>query len=537
LFRLSELPAGTYKFKVRAGNDSAYSDYSPASTELIWAPVQTTDQVSESTKFKISSLLPLLGAGAIAYFAYKALYPELMEALSASQLGQLLGIESPTQAALIRDKLEQESSAFKIVNAGGVSMTPEVDNSISFIAGTGIQIAVASGTHNITISATGAAGGAFTTVSADEDTINADDVDGSLALVAGTGIKFTTNTTTGSIIIENTCCAGDETGTSEEIIDYGEPKARKLDYCEVNATLYPKAKIYVTPAEPAIPAGPSTFSYITGTTTFMDPCYNTSVPVLIIPALTVETGIVEKLGNHVYKDYTNILWQGPSWMTGKTLRMISVGNNKFIAMKNWSTYDGSQLPLHNTAAACMLNPSERPLFPSVDYPSGWEFMLYSELQTLLTSTAQGLQFQTVPGTPAVPAKPEVTRVETFPGKTIPIVLPRLHIEGYETVKAVGTPVSFKGLIQNLTLFTDGTTIPIGSLISGTYINNKDNIAMTGGIKIVSLIQSGNGYAMYTINNAQTLGTTILDANQITMSYKTVTTELVTTELVRDASVS
>jgi hypothetical protein len=102
---------------------------------------------------------------------------------------------------------------------------------------------------------------------------------------------------------------------------------------------------------------------------------------------------------------------------------------------------------------------------------------------------------------------------------------------------VGTPVSFKGLIQNLTLFTDGTKIPIGSLISGTYINNKDKIAMTGGIKIVSLIQSGNGYAMYTINNAQTLGTTIQDADQITMSYKTVTTELVTTELVRDANVS
>lgn len=537
LYRLSDLPAGTYKFKVRAGNDSAFSEYSPASAELSWNPVQTTDQVSASTGFKISSLLPVLGAGAIAYFAYKALYPEIMEALSATQLGQLLGIESPTQAALIKDKLEQEKAAFKIVTAGGVQMSPEVDNSITFVAGDGIDISVDSGTHDITISVTGGAGSGFTSVSAGEDTINSADVDGSLTFVAGTGIKFTTDTTTGSIKIDNTCCAEDNTGTSEEIIDYGEPKVRKLDNCEKTITLPAKTKVYITPATPAIPEGPATFAYVTGAGTFYDPCYKTTVPTIVIPQLTVDSGIVEHLSNHVYKDYDSILWNGGAHLIGKKIRMISVGNHNFIAMKNWVLATGARLPAHDEAAACMLNPSERPLFPSVDYPSGYEFMTYAELQTVLESTAQGLKFQSVPGTPAVPAKPEVRRTITYPGETVPVVLARTHIEGYETIKSYGTPVAFNGIITGTSLLTDGTAVPIGALIGGTYTNNKDKISILGATRVVSLVSEGTGYKIYTINNRHTTASSILDADRIAMNYKVVTTELVTTELTRDANVS
>ena len=539
LFRLSELPAGTYKFKVRAGNDSAYSEYSPASTELVWAPVQTTDQVSESTKFKISSLLPILGAGAIAYFAYKALYPELVKALSNTQLGQLLGIEDPVAAALIRDKLEQDKAAFKIVTAGGVQMSPEVDNSITFIAGTGIEIEVETGTHDITISASGAAG-AITSISVGEDTIDGADVDGTLSFIAGTGIKFTTDTETGSITIENTCCDdGDGVGEGEAIVDYGIPVVRKLDFCEQNITLPTKIKTFVTPATPEIPAGPPTFNYVTGQSTFYDPCYKTTVPVIIIPQLAVETGIVEKLSNHVFVNYNNIAWTN-SELTGDPLRMISVGDYKFIAMRNFNVTTGATLAAHDTAAVCMLNPDERPLFPSVDYPSGYAFMTYAELQTVLESTSQGLKFQAVPSTPAQPAKPETRTTKTYPGATIPVIIPRTHIEGYKTVtKTTTTTVPFQALIQRTTLTTDGTTVPIGSVISGTYTNNKDNIAIIGNTVVLELFASGTGYKMYTISQDHPQATTILDANRITMSYNTITetTEIKTTELVKDYNVS
>lgn len=540
LYRLSDLPAGTYKFKVRAGNESAFSDYSPASLELVWAPVQTTDQVTADTGFKISSLLPLLGAGAIAYFAYKALYPELVEALSNTALGQLLGIEDPVQAALIRDKLEQDKAAYKIVNAGGVSMTPEVDNSISFVAGDGIEITVEDGTHDITITATGGGSG-FNTINIAEDTIVSTEVDNALTIVAGHGIKLTTDTAAGSITIENSCCE-DTTGTSEEIIDYGEPVVRKLDYCEQNTTLPPKIKTFVTPATPEIPATSVTYNYVTGGSTFLDPCYNTSVPVIIIPALTVATGIVEKLSNHVYKTYSNISWND-SQLTGKTLRMISVGDNKFIAMRNWDITTGATLPEHDTAAVCMLQPSERPLFPSVDYPSGYAFMTYAELQTLLTSSGQGLRFQALPGTPAIPAKPETRTIKTYPGATIPVVIPRTHVEGYETVtKTVIETVAMNGFIQEPNsagisrlhcdaFLLPGTEVSGHNAKTGTKVLNQTTINVTTGGYWYVVDQEPAfkiSWDYYYIDRAR---------KPMTYTKKTETKELKTTELVRDANVS
>lgn len=537
LARISTLQSGTYKFKVRAGNEQSFSNYSESSTELTWAPVQTTDAVTASTSFSVSDLLPVLGAGALAYFAYKALYPDLVKALSNTQLGQLLGIEDPDAAALAKDKLAQEATAFRIVTAGGVQMTPEVDNSLTFIAGNGIQIAVTEGTHDIKISATGGEGSGFTSVIVAEDTINSVDVSNNLTFVAGSGIKLTTSTVSGSITIDNTCCTGDNLGNSDTITDVGVPKFRKLDYCESNYEWPTKIKTIIIPGTPEIPAVPAGFNYITQGGEFFDPCYKKNVSIIVIPKLTVDSGIVEHLGNHVYSTYTGILWYGSKATTlaNKTIRMISVGDHKFIAMRNWDPDTGATLPLNNDEH-CSLDPNDRPLFPSVDYPSGYALMTYAEFQGLLENTSDGLKFTAIPAKAAIPAVPDRYKYKTYKGITEPVILPRRHIEGYETVKSYGTRTSFTGLIQYNSLLST-TNIPIGSIISGTYTNNVDKIEIIP-CKVIELVDTfSNGYKIYLLDVTHTTGSTSADSAYITMYYKKDVTEIVTTEYTRDASVT
>lgn len=153
------LGAGNYLFRVRAGNPSFYSEYSQPAA-LVWNPVQRPDEVDEGVIFRPrdSNLLSLLGPlalGAIAYFAYSALRPQVTSALSNTALGNLLGITNPQEIEQAREQLEESASAFRIVNAGGNELTSATNNSVTFEAGEGIEITASSVDNVITISLVG----------------------------------------------------------------------------------------------------------------------------------------------------------------------------------------------------------------------------------------------------------------------------------------------------------------------------------------------------------------------------------------------
>lgn len=184
-FRAASLPAGSYLFKVRGGNEKAFGDFS-ATVAKTWAPVQVTDQVTDKTTIdtpSLGDLLPVLGMGAIAYFAYKAFAPQALAALSQTDLGKLLGIVDPAEIAAAQAALEQQAAAFRIINAGNVSFSAGVDDTLTFLAGAGISITANDIGHEITISATG------------ETTA------GVSKIIAGTGITIAPTTGVGDVTI------------------------------------------------------------------------------------------------------------------------------------------------------------------------------------------------------------------------------------------------------------------------------------------------------------------------------------------------
>lgn len=214
------LDAGNYLFRVRAGNATGYSDYS-AATALAWDPKQRTDEVDENTNFtpdtpSLSDLLGPLAMGAIAYFAYQALKPEILAALSNTDLGKLLGITNPAEIADIKQKMEQQAAGFRIINAGNASLSAIGDSTVTFIAGEGIEITAVDVGHEITISATGALGGySFTNIAVSgQPTVVADQVGDTVTLVAGTGISIITNANTDTITISTSDGGG---GGGEDI--------------------------------------------------------------------------------------------------------------------------------------------------------------------------------------------------------------------------------------------------------------------------------------------------------------------------------
>ena len=190
-FRAASLPAGSYLFRVRGGNEKAFGEFS-ATVAKSWTPVQVTDQVTDKTTIdtpSLGDLLPVLGMGAIAYFAYKAFAPQALAALSQTDLGKLLGIVDPADIVAAKAALEQQAAAFRIVNAGNISFSAGVDDTLTLIAGSGITISAVDIGHEITISATGG-GGAVNKI------------------IAGSGITVTPAEGTGDVTVSVTGSSG-----------------------------------------------------------------------------------------------------------------------------------------------------------------------------------------------------------------------------------------------------------------------------------------------------------------------------------------
>lgn len=360
LARVATLPAGTYKFKARAGNESVFSDYSAESTELVWAPVQTTDATTESTSF-ISSVLPSLAMGALAYFAYKALYPQLLEALSQTELGKLLGIEDPAQVAAAKAAIEAQAAAYKIINAGGASLSAALDDSVSFIAGAGIDITVPLGSHDIVIALKE---GAY---------VNPNDY--SSGLVSA---------------------------------DFNGNYKKYLDNCRAVRS-WP-AKKHVVPATPARDI------YITGESEWYDVCYKKNVWTLTMPNLELVQNI--KVGETAYlSNLTPIIWTDSSpTKNARTLRIRRVEGDKYTVLRTWIANNAGDTSVPLWTEDCTIDPWDRALFPSTDYPNyleikGYDFARLADLTPLLGQDSGNLILATKAGTPEVEfiltPKPEI----------------------------------------------------------------------------------------------------------------------------------
>ncbi len=349
LFRTPNLTLGEYSFKVRAGNETVFGEYSDASAIILWEPVQTTDQVTEDTKFSVSDLLPILGAGAIAYFAYQALYPELLKTLSQTDIGKLLGIQDPAEIAAAQAALEKQAAGFRIVNAGNVSFSAGVDDTLTFVAGDGIRIDAIDVGHEIIIS-TG------------RGLINENDF----------SKDYNSLDANGSV--------------------------RYLDDCK-------QVRFWPT-KHTVIPAIPEKAITVTGESTYYDECYKATVPVVTSDNLW-ELGI--KVGQTVTlsEDPTGYTMNWTDDSPTKSLRSILVRRvtvDKYIMMKWWRPDPGGDLPVPLAAEVCTVEPDQRPLFPSVDYPNyntmiGREFLTYTELTNLLLNNGEGYVLATKAGVP------------------------------------------------------------------------------------------------------------------------------------------
>lgn len=219
-YSADKLPAGTYKFKVRAGNEKAYGSYSPLSTEFTWAPVQVTDQVTDQTTIggSMSDLIGPLAMGAVAYFAYQALYPEIMKALGDSELGAIFGI--PSSAV---QEMKNAAGNFKLIQVGDVIQTPYNNDTITFIAGDGIEITAEADAGTITITNTGSGSGGgggsnFSKVNVNGTEVVAEKPQDTLNIVAGSGIDIVAVPGTDTITITNSAPAADGGTPPEPVI-------------------------------------------------------------------------------------------------------------------------------------------------------------------------------------------------------------------------------------------------------------------------------------------------------------------------------
>ena len=372
-------PAGTYRFKTRGCNSTVDGPFSSGTADTTWAPVPTINSASAVTSSgALGSILPALGIGALAYLGYKYLYPTALNALSDSQVGQLLGMDSSAVRAA-KEELDKASSPnFKIVDVAGNLLLAANKDTLSLSAGEGITIDGNQSTNDITITATGSGSGGSTAFN--EITIGTDHLRASnsqnITLTHGTGIAITSDTESNTITI-----SADATATEEShdynaggAIDFGHASnVYKMDDCEY--------KVYL-PRKLLRTAGTYTIlgRCITGGGYYYSDCYSYNMPTLIIPGLnaTVATGHPMTAGNFTpnYKY---------SYLSGKTILWRVVGRNEVIAYCNF-TDAGDSIAVQDY---CNTATGMRPVFSTFEFPAGYRFVTFANIQNWITATMNG----------------------------------------------------------------------------------------------------------------------------------------------------
>jgi hypothetical protein len=391
------LTAGTYVFRVRAGNPAGYSAYSDP-TQLVWDPVQRTDEVDENTQFTPDDpdLLDILGPlamGAALYFAYQALKPELLATLSNTELGKLLGIQNPADVEAAKAAIEQQASGFRIINAGAASLSAIGDSTVTFIAGEGIEITAVDVGHEITISATGgASANKFTKFAAEEqDTVEATEPEDTLTILAGEGLQILTNAADKTITIQFETPEPpppppppppDAPGEATLNVSFGTPDNDfVMDSCRLVRTRPNKFKR-------AAGTYPLERIYATGGSTEFLSCYNATLPVIVAGWIDPDgtyTGPIHKNATYNYNHpfpggFFNLISSNPA-LNGKVIKFRRIGPARIIAYCDFDDA-GNTLPVVDS---CDTAPDSRPVFSTVEFPAGHRSVSYAMLQGWITA--------------------------------------------------------------------------------------------------------------------------------------------------------
>jgi len=380
IFTAEALLAATYKFKVRAGNESGFGSYSTLTAENVWLPVQVTDQISNTTTVSpgtdLLSLLPILGAGALAYFAYKALYPQLLSALSTTELGKLLGIPTDAEVILQKAKLDAQTNPFQEFVVGANNILSTVTPTVTLVAGTGMTISADSISGEITFESS--AGASFKTATVGTDVVSAS-AGTDIKLTHGAGINIEAFPGTNTIKFSYDGAIQEDTNdfNTDRTVDFGVVNLSKInvtntwimDDCEITQNMPPKMKreagTYALPMK-----------YITGGGTYTDPCYNYTFSTLKIPELgaTPNNGHPRLLGSFV-PPYS----QANPFIAAATLPIYYriIAPNEVIA---YCYFDDEANPLPITDQ-CNIAPGSRTPNSTLEFPSGTRFVTYGMLSS------------------------------------------------------------------------------------------------------------------------------------------------------------
>lgn len=367
-FRAANLAAGDYLFKVRGGNATAFGAFSAPTATVSWAPVQVTDAVSDTTQVtgSMADLIGPLAMGAVAYFAYQQLYPEIMGALGDSALGEIFGI--PSSAV---QTMQNASGNFKIIQVGDSIQTPYTNDTITFIAGDGITIEAEADAGTITIKST--VTDAFKTFTVGTDVIEANPESTNVTFTNGAGIVIEAFPDTNTIKITADASVLEPTDdfNTDKAVDFGtinSTNTYKMDDCGVSVLKAPKLK-----RRPGVYE--NTRAYITGGSTWASDCYGTSMPTLIIPKHG--TAVNPTIHPLTQGSFTLNTVSGHP-LQGKRVYYRAVTPAQVIAYCNFDDA-GNTLPI--PGSSCSIEPpSARPVFSTREFPAGNRFVTYSMIQ-------------------------------------------------------------------------------------------------------------------------------------------------------------
>lgn len=367
-FRAANLAAGDYLFKVRGGNATAFGPFSLPTATVTWAPVQVTDAVSDTTQItgSMSDLIGPLAMGAVAYFAYQQLYPEIMAGLGDTVLGEIFGI--PPSAV---QTMQNASGNFKIIQAGGSIQTPYTNDTITFIAGDGITIEAEANAGTITISNTTPF--PFSTVTVGTDVIEANSESSNITFLHGAGIVIEAFPATNTVKITADASVLEESNdfSSDKAVDFGVITGTNtftMDTCRVIQAKPNKLK-----RRPGVYE--NTRAYITGGLTWASDCYGTSMPTLIIPYHG--TAVNTNVHPLTQGSFTLNTTSGHP-LQGKRVYYRAVTPAQVIAYCNFDDA-GNTLPV--PGSSCSIEPpSSRPVFSTIEFPAGNRFVTYTMIQ-------------------------------------------------------------------------------------------------------------------------------------------------------------